>query len=377
MTSRSSKSGRKADFSSVRPQAGAGRFMITLRTLDAPMSIRQPQSPRLKPFTFFVSRAYRADGTERFDLNMGYFNTLADAERWAETTRRQFPSAFATLAPRASSSSVGAEDLAPLSASSHLEDTGSGALLASAAGSLTDSQVLRILEARRDPAAGDHTGASSVDQIELLHADDTMTRRVLKEAVAHDAPVWFAVQLHWSTQPIELGLVRSLPIFKAHTLYATVSRRNGRSRHFLRLGFFGDPISAKQVAVQVRAEFDAAAVVPVIEPEITRAREAKTSDAIPFLEEPSADSRRGVSGMEESSTQTSSESARRRSGARADSGDEGAAAPAEDMWAEPDLMNDSGVRHLRVERQEEMSGRWKIIRLRGDPSEEKQPQAHR
>src|ERR1700756_2531580 len=82
-----------------RVQAGTGHFMLTLCRLAAPVSIRPPQSPQLKRFTFFMSRAREPDGSERFDLNMGYFETLADAERRLEAVRRHYPNAFATIAP--------------------------------------------------------------------------------------------------------------------------------------------------------------------------------------------------------------------------------------------------------------------------------------
>jgi hypothetical protein len=355
MTSRLAKSGGNSDLSSVRPQAGAGRFMVTLCALDAPVSIRQPQSPRLKPFTFFVTRAHQADGTERLYLNMGYFNTLADADRWAQTTRRQFPGAFATVASGAPSWPTRFEAPASSVLGSHSAATGGRDPEASKVESLTDTQVLKILEKRRDPAVCEEPNERSFGQIELLRPDDTITRQVLREAVVQDAPVWFAVQLHWSAQPIELSLVRSLPVFKAHTLYATGSRRNGRSRYFLRLGFFADPISAKQIAVQVRSTFDSAAVVPVVEPEITRAREAGAANAIPYLEESRLDPQ---------------------SDSGADSASGTVVAPKErEMWSEPDLLSESGVRHLRVERQEYLSGRWKIIRLRDDSLNEAQFQA--
>ena len=46
-----------------RAQAGTGYFMLTLCQLAAPVSIRPPQSPQLKPFTFFMSRARQPDGS--------------------------------------------------------------------------------------------------------------------------------------------------------------------------------------------------------------------------------------------------------------------------------------------------------------------------
>ena len=371
MTSRLPKSRGKSDLDSVRPQAGAGRFMVTLCTLDAPLSIRQPQSPHLKPFTFFVSRAYQADGMERLYLNMGYFNTLADAERYAEITRRQFPSAFATLVPRAPSWSTGLQ-----SPSSSLVAAAPHSIEPepSKAESLTDTQVIKILEKRRDPAVGDGISERAIDHIDLLRPEDTATRQALREAVAQGAPVWFAVQLHWSAQPIDLSGVRSLPVFKGHTLYATETWRNGRSRHFLRLGFFADPISAKEVAVQVRSTFDSAAVVPIVEPEITRAREASTANAIPYLEESRLDPKSDTADTQTSPLRPApSDAGPRRDRAGAVTGDETVASSDEsEMWAEPDLLSESGVRHLRVERQEQLSGRWKIIRLRNDLQNEAQ-----
>ena len=61
MTSKSAKSaGASHSNPEYRVQAGTGRFMLTLCPLAAPVSIRPPQSPQLKPFTFFMSRAVPA-----------------------------------------------------------------------------------------------------------------------------------------------------------------------------------------------------------------------------------------------------------------------------------------------------------------------------
>jgi hypothetical protein len=170
------------------------------------------------------------------------------------------------------------------------------------------------------------------------------------------------VQLHWSAQSIDLSRVPSLAIFKAHTLYATETRRQGRSRCFLRLGFFADPFSAKQVAVQVRSTFASAAVVPVLEWEVARAREAVMgSSAIPYLaeqrvdreidSEPLSDAPRRVSRGTEAVERTREPLAQ------------------SEMSSDPDSLSDSGVRHLRVEVQESSTGRWRIIRLRATPSD--------
>jgi hypothetical protein len=145
--------------------------------------------------------------------------------------------------------------------------------------SLTDTQVLRFLETRRedDAAARAQSGlqadAAAESGISLLKPDDTGTRRALKEAVSHNAPVAFAVQLQWSVQPVELDKVPPLAIFSAYTLYSVEGSREGRRWYGLRLGFFNDAISAKQVAFYVRSEFTSVAVVPVSPHERDRATE--------------------------------------------------------------------------------------------------------
>ena len=143
---------------------------------------------------------------------------------------------------------------------------------------LTDTQVLRFLEIRRDEEGAARPQSLQVEAaaesgISLLKPDDTGTRRALKEAVSHNDPVSFAVQLQWSVQPVELDKVPPLAIFSAYTLYSVEGSREGRKWYGLRLGFFNDAISAKQVAYYVRSEFTSVAVVPVSPQERGRATE--------------------------------------------------------------------------------------------------------
>jgi hypothetical protein len=148
---------------------------------------------------------------------------------------------------------------------------------------LTDTQVLRFLETRREDGSDKVDEESESGSISLLKPDDTGTRRALKEAVVHNAPVSFAVQLQWSVQPVELDKVPPLAIFSAYTLYTVEGSRDGRRWYGLRLGFFSDAISAKQVAYYVRSEFASVAVVPVSPQERTRASEDEKRMADPTL----------------------------------------------------------------------------------------------
>ena len=139
-----------------------------------------------------------------------------------------------------------------------------------AEGTLSDTQVLRVLEERR-PDNAERSTEGRASNIPLLKPDDTGTRRALREALTSNAPVWFAVQLQWSVQPVELEKVPPLAIFSAYTLYTVEGSREGRHWYGLRLGFFSDAISAKQVAYYVRSEFGSVAVVPVSPEERGRA----------------------------------------------------------------------------------------------------------
>jgi hypothetical protein len=355
MTSASAGPTGSPDPNPIRAQAGTGHFMLTLCQLAAPVVIPPLESPQLKPFRFFMSRARRPDGSEQLYLHMGYFETLADAETWVDVVRRHYPNAFATIAPVAL-----------------LRPASSDAPAVPPVASLTDTQVLKILDRRRVPAVQGDVDESNCDQIELLRPEDTGTRQALKEAVVRGAPVSFAVQLHWSAQPIDLSRVPSLAIFRPYTLYATESCRKGHARCFLRLGFFADPLSAKQLAVQVRSTFASAAVVPILEQEVVRAREAAmSSSAIPYLVEQPLDRQIDSNGTPGSPTQSKplSDAPQRLS-----QGPERAAhtpgPPAgRELHADPDLLSESGVRHLRVEVQEQPSGRWRVVRLGATPSD--------
>jgi hypothetical protein len=68
-----------------------------------------------------------------------------------------------------------------------------------------------------------------------------------------------------------MAKVPPLAIFNAYTLYTTEANREGRTWYGLRLGFFSDAVSAKQVAYYVRSDFKTVSVVPVTTLEKERA----------------------------------------------------------------------------------------------------------
>jgi len=306
--------------------AVSGAFIVTLCRLAAPTSIRPPQSPHLKQFQFFTSCSRQQDGSERLYLHMGYFKTLRDAQECVRLVRGRFPEAF--VAPAAAG---------PFGPAAHE--------------SLTDTQVMRLLEARSGEPAEDNAGETRADQVALLRPEDTETRRALKEAVVQGAPVSFAVQLYWSEQSIDVARVPALEIFKGYALYATQSRRGGRSCHFLRLGFFPDPSAATDVASQLRSRFASAAVVPIAEAEVMRVRDADTTASIPYLLQqgldPVPDSSHPPAAMpqpkpvrERPSQVAPTAETLEQTLERLAQGED---------WIESESLSESGVRHLKIE----------------------------
>jgi hypothetical protein len=150
--------------------------------------------------------------------------------------------------------------------------------------SLTDTQVMQILEARRTEESPRVAATDVSGGIPMLRPDDTGTRRALKAAVQDNSAVSFAVQLQWSVDAMALEKVPPLAIFSAYTLYTVEGNRDGRKWYGLRLGFFSDANAARQVAQYVRSDFTSVAVVPVSSQERTRAATAHKTPAPSFSE---------------------------------------------------------------------------------------------
>jgi hypothetical protein len=84
---------------SDQPGTHAGPFIVTLCRVAVPVSIRLPPASSLKQYSFFTSRLRQADGSVRLYLQMGYFETLAEAQKCAELMRTTYPEAVGLLAP--------------------------------------------------------------------------------------------------------------------------------------------------------------------------------------------------------------------------------------------------------------------------------------
>jgi hypothetical protein len=145
---------------------------------------------------------------------------------------------------------------------------------------LSESAALRVLEA----AAADTASKSTVRQPALPTTDDAAAAAATAASSGkpRDEKTAYAVQLLWSVQPIDIGQIPQLAIFSAYTLYGAEGNRDGRRWYGVRLGFFTDAVSAKQVAHYVRSDFSTVSVVPVTVRERERAKLAATRpDATP------------------------------------------------------------------------------------------------
>jgi hypothetical protein len=332
----------------------AQAFMVTLCRLSRPVTIQPSRSPQLRSFTFFTSRSRQPDGGERLYLHMGYFRTLSDAQQWQQRLRSRYPNALATPVPPAllarpsvdaCASQAAAPESAPAQEPSPATDE-----------PLSDTQVMRILETG-SLGGEDDTGQRAASRVELLRPDDTGIRRTLKAAVAEGMPVPFAVQLEWSLQPIDASRVPRLEIFNGHTLYRTENRRAGRSCYFLRLGFFTDPLSARELACQVRSTFASAAVVPVTELEFLHAGEARidTDDPAGPLHQQATDvphsapsAAKGPPAPPAIAWVGPAGRSKAASAPQETIEDSLKVLAVRDTWTEGDPLNDTGVRHLKV-----------------------------
>jgi hypothetical protein len=137
---------------------------------------------------------------------------------------------------------------------------------------LSDTQTIRLLE-RHTPFREGSAEANVDEAIRVIKPEDAYSMQAIKAEVKRNAPVLFAVQLDWSVTPFDLAKVPPLAIFNAYTLYTTEASREGRTWYGLRLGFFSDAVSAKQVAYYVRSDFKTVSVVPVTTVEKERAND--------------------------------------------------------------------------------------------------------
>ena len=70
-----------------------GSLVINLCKVGTPITIPQPRSPQLAQFSFFLSHSWQGS-RRRYRLQMGYFSTHVEADRWLKSLRSIYPGAF-------------------------------------------------------------------------------------------------------------------------------------------------------------------------------------------------------------------------------------------------------------------------------------------
>ena len=108
-------------------------------------------------------------------------------------------------------------------------------------------------------------GNSNVGQSSALPFDSTQTIRAVtvRELRDPNQQKWFAVQLAVSDRPVNLEALPRFEVFAAYRLYAIQGRLGANPCYALRLGFFTDQESARQICADLNAFYRSASVVQV------------------------------------------------------------------------------------------------------------------
>jgi len=267
----------------VDPAAGQNGtttlYIINLISSTTPMALEVPDAPELEGFAVFRSRRVE-DGRDRFRLHVGYFESPEDAERVLPGVRARYPAAWVSTAPPDSMGSLDDTGVAQFRFIRQNRSRTAGREKAPETRAPAPVAVAAALVGSGSPHHPPltRTPMTSAQVLQLLESAPRLgTRQVAR--TAHQEPIpapvasaqKFAVQLVWSTTPVLARSVPQLAIFEAYTLYSVQVEREGRRWYGLRLGFFKDPLSARQVALYARSDFSAAAVVPVSDRECARA----------------------------------------------------------------------------------------------------------
>ena len=82
------------------PAAREGRFVINLCSVSQPITIPRSADPQLTRFRFFFSHCWE-NGRRGFRLNLGFFQTIVEAQKWHAILSKIYPDAFVSESPAA------------------------------------------------------------------------------------------------------------------------------------------------------------------------------------------------------------------------------------------------------------------------------------
>ena len=216
-------------------------FVITLIASSAPVPLPLLDEHQFEGLTAFRSRR-NEDGRDRFRIHIGYFTTMDAAEAVLPLLRETYPWAFIAPAPQTNLGS--------------LDDTGIARF--------------RIIQPAEPAASADSAPAAAPAAAPAVAPAATLTPAPVVQAKPAQR---YAVQLLWSSKPIDLSTVTKLGLFEGYLLYAVETQPGGRRMYGIRLGFYDDAESARLVALYVRPTFKGV-VIPVSAREIEYASRA-------------------------------------------------------------------------------------------------------
>jgi hypothetical protein len=240
------------------------------------------------------------DGRDRYRLHVGYFESREDAQRVLPFVRARYPASWVALAPPDSMGSLDDTNVAQFKFIRQVKPQPTAKPQTAARPHIPAPEPVRatpvkatLVAPRNAPVSATPvppralpTAAPTVNRVPMTPAQVLQLLESAPRARTSAAPATpasdpaegsfaqgqkFAVQLIWETTPVQPGTVPQLAIFEAYTLYSVQVERAGRRWYGLRLGFFKDPLSARQVALYARSDFSAAAVVPVSDRECDKA----------------------------------------------------------------------------------------------------------
>jgi hypothetical protein len=279
--------------------SGAALYIINLSSSTTPMALEVPDAPELEGFAVFRSRRVE-DGRDRYRLHLGYFESREDAQRVLPVVRAKYPAAWVALAPPDSMGSLDDTNVAQfkyihqkkpqastrphIPAPEPVRAVPVKATLVAPRNAPASARPVRAPVAAPAPHTVNRVPMTPAQVLQLLesapraHTPVALAKRPGDPAAGSFAQGQkFAVQLIWATTPVQPNTVPQLAIFEAYTLYSVQVERAGRRWYGLRLGFFKDPLSARQVALYARSDFSAAAVVPVSDRECDKASAVATA----------------------------------------------------------------------------------------------------
>ncbi len=240
---------------------------ITLCSSNAPIPMPVLNEDWVRGLAVFKSRR-REDGRERFRLHVGYFQTVAEAERVLALLRPAWPQALVSAVPDAD---LGSLDNTAMTRFSILQPPATPPQPPPP--TINPPVTVRPI----DPLP---PSAVPPPVLKIL-AKVPVEPRYASSAVAGEVPSLqpaiqrYAVQLAFGREPIDLASLPDLAIYEGYLLYAIEAQPGGRRLYGVRLGFYDDVLSARLVAQYVRSEFRDVTIVPVSEREVLRATESR------------------------------------------------------------------------------------------------------